>query len=155
MTGKVRQEEVLPRSPLGQFNRVIEDIQDDLFNQAFYLTGDQGIASMIVEQCVCDWYKGNEWRNRNFRLLALKTCFIKCNHQKTRQARFRPLVPSLDGLNEDEKVALILVDCLKYCYQEAAFIWSRPTVFLTKVLAAGRSHISGQKLSVEKDGFHI
>jgi DNA-directed RNA polymerase specialized sigma24 family protein len=124
---------------LDRFNAQVQACQDEVYNLAYYFMGNVVLACEIVDRCFGEMYKGKIGSDSNFRMLALQLALRICL-----KGEIISCLPNLPAtLNRDERIAVLLVDCLQYSYQEAALICSKDISWVSSNLAAGRCHSLG------------
>jgi DNA-directed RNA polymerase specialized sigma24 family protein len=129
---------------LETYNRFILRIQDRAYTLAVYLTGADHLAERILQEVIRDsfaaWQRSNP-ETQDFEPRLLRSLLQRCRHAA-------PVLgpPDLHGpfhvLTCDEKLALILVDCLACSSQEAAQILAWPLPQLRRILTAARLKIA-------------
>jgi DNA-directed RNA polymerase specialized sigma24 family protein len=126
-------------SALERFNLQVQACQDEVYNLAYYLMGNAVLACEIVERSFRELYDRKIGEPSLFRMSALQLTLKNCLKEKhSVHPSYLPIT-----LKGDERIAVILVDCLQYSYQDAAFICSKDISWISSKLAAGRYHSLG------------
>lgn len=122
---------------LQAFNHLILQHQDEAYTLAVHLMGDELLAEETLEKAVAALYNGQRRLPGDFRMEILRQVTRACL-QGGRIAGPRHLARILAGLSDEEKAALVLVDCLGLDYADAAAILGKTPANLATSLAQAR-----------------
>jgi len=130
-----------PRSidlDLQAFNQLILQNQDEAFTLACDLLGDESLACEIVEEVFRQAFGKYRAPKPGFRLEILQR--ITANCVKRGKVLVGPITLErfLAGLSNDEKVVLVLVDCLELSYADAGWVLRKQPDTVRKMLAKAR-----------------
>jgi len=130
---------------LESYNRFILHIQDRAYTLAVHLRGkDDPLAETIVQDVFREYF--DLWKRSNPGGSINETRLLGLLLQRCR--RSGPVLgppefnKSFNALTCDEKMALILVDCIECSCQEAAQVLAWPIPQLRRVLASARLKIA-------------
>jgi DNA-directed RNA polymerase specialized sigma24 family protein len=129
---------------LETYNRFILQIQDRAYTLAVYLTGKDTLAEKIVQDVFRDSFAN--WQrfrldSEDFEPRLLGSLLQRCRRAGPVLGP-RDLLEPFTILSCNEKLALILVDCLACSFPEAAQILSWPLPQLRHILASARLKIA-------------
>lgn len=132
-------------SPLLEFNTLALRFQDDAFTFAYYLLGDEVLASEATQAAFTSLYRSAEKRFDQFRLEVLRWVLANCRRVYGALPRPRQgdtLSIELQHLVVEERAVVVLVDVLGLPYDEAARVLDIPREKLIRLLALGRLRLT-------------
>jgi DNA-directed RNA polymerase specialized sigma24 family protein len=121
---------------LDDFNQRVKACQDEVYTLAMHLLGNENLAGAAIEEALRQVYLHPAWIE-DFRLHLLRMAVRACIRRRV------PLGPlsfrnHIVFLAKEEKLALILVDCIELTYADAAVVLQRSTREVQQVLARAR-----------------
>ncbi len=123
---------------LQAYNRLVLQLQDEVYSLAFYLLGDENQADRVVEEAFRERFGKRNGDPSKFRLELLRLII----HNSLKRVPTLPCTgifgPDAAQLTIEAKLVCILVDCLELSYQEAALVLDRPLASIRKILAETR-----------------
>jgi hypothetical protein len=126
---------------LAKYNTKILQCQEEVYNLAAMILDDERLAAVVVDSVIRSGYSHFSEVQPDFRLYAICQVLKNCL-AKTKGAWGPKSIRSfLAGLSEEQKIAIILVDCLEMSYQDAATIIEVPEISIRKILATARYYI--------------
>ena len=123
---------------LQAFNQLILQNQDEAFTLACDLLGDESLACEVVEEVFRHAFGKYRAPKTGFRLEILQRITANCVKRAKVLAGSNTLERFLAGLSNDEKVVLILVDCLELSYADAGWVLRKQPDAVRKMLAKAR-----------------
>jgi hypothetical protein len=128
---------------MDSYNSFILRFQDRAYTLAVHLLGDNPLSEAIVQDVFHESF--SLWQNSSadFEPKLLRTLVKRCLRAGPVLGPPNYLKP-FQALNCDEKVALILVDCLALTCPEASIILTWPFSRLLRTLACARLKIISQ-----------
>jgi hypothetical protein len=140
---------MLDRHDLNEFNRQVLACQNQAFTLAWYLLGSEPAADTVVSDAVRALYARFPVPTAILPQL-LREVLRRCARGARRKDVGVPL--HLRGLPAREYQALLLVDVLGLCYDEAAEVLRCSRNALTGWLAAGRQRLVEQQRAHQAEG---
>lgn len=125
---------------LSLFNQQVLQCQDDAYNLAWYLLGDEAEAEAVMQSAVQATFHCFSSNRSDCRLLILEQIMEQC--RKRKPAASSSVEPSifcdLRSLVEHERVILVLMDVLGFGYLEASIITGTPIETIGSLLTHAR-----------------
>ncbi len=141
--GEPRPTESTLELDLQVYNRRVLQHQDEAFNLAADLLGDDAMAAEAVQVSFVNAFAGNRRQPEPaFRWEILRRVIQACLEQSTRQPGPAGLPLALAGLSSEQKVLLMLVDRLELSYSDAAAVLRKPLSYIRSTLGSARITIS-------------
>jgi len=126
---------------LARYNACILQNQEEAYNLAFLILDDETLAMIAVDIVFRSGYRRFTGRERDFRFSMILQILKFCLSQTGKIKGPEPIRQFLVDLSENQKIVLILVDCLKMNYQEAALLMQMPEYSLRQTLAGARYRV--------------
>jgi len=123
------------------YNRLVLQHQDEAFTLAYDLLGDDAAACETLQTVFLSAYRQDWGAQSLFRLQVLRGVIQACLRRGKALPGPHLAGSSLAGLTDEEKCALVLVDCLGLTYPDAAFALTRQVAWVAKTLAAARRRL--------------
>ncbi|HEX7394365.1 MAG TPA: hypothetical protein VF355_05425 [Anaerolineaceae bacterium] len=125
------------------FNQLVLQNQDEAFTLACDLLGDENLACKIMEEVFRQAFGKYRAPQSGFRLEILQRITVCCVKKAKVLAGPKTLERFLVGLSNDEKVVLVLVDCLELSYADAGWVLGKQPDAVRKMLAKARFAAKG------------
>ncbi len=133
-----------PAKPeLQKYNRLVLKFQDRAYTLAVYLVGDVPLAAQLVQEIIQADLPARRQPEAEFEIRLLRSLMQRCLRASPVRGP-APLCTHFGDLALDERLALILIDCLDCSYAQAAAILSWPLQNLQTTLALARRNLSAR-----------
>jgi DNA-directed RNA polymerase specialized sigma24 family protein len=133
---------------LQAFNHLILQHQDEAYTLAFDLLGDETLAEEVLERVFNEAFAGRKRLTGDFRMEILRQVVQTCLHGSYRISGPKAFARSMASLSGEEKLVLVLVDCLGLEYADAAMLLGKSPANLSKSLAKARVKMNTSLLSL-------
>jgi DNA-directed RNA polymerase specialized sigma24 family protein len=127
---------------LQAYNLLVLQQQDEAFNLAYALLGNETLAEKMVGSVFHKAFVRTPKKSNMFRIEILATIVIVCLKQAKVISGPENIRAYLVGLTNIEKIAVILVDSLEMSLEDAAGVLKISHLQLVKLLARGRCRIA-------------
>lgn len=136
---------VLAASRVDQLNMLTLRFQDEAYTLAYYMLGNDELASEVTQKAFAGMYENFSLRMDAFKQAAMRNVLAGCRsaEMKADPAATRDaLNHRLLRLNTDARSAVVLVDILGLCYDEAGHILGCTQKQVGQLLAQARASLS-------------
>ena len=123
---------------LPAFNQLILQNQVEAFCLACDLLGDESLACEVAEEVFRQAFEKYRAPQPGFRLEILQRITDGCIKRAKVLKGPNTFERFLAGLSNDEKVVLVLVDCLEMSYADAGWVLRKQPAAICKLLAKAR-----------------
>ena len=123
---------------LEEYNAFILQYQEEAFNLALLILDDEAQAMKAVDAVFLSGYGQFTGHEQDFRFTVINRILKYCLDQFKKVRGPEPIHAFLVDLSEEQKIVLILVDCLKMSYQDVASLMRLPVRSIRKILANAR-----------------
>ena len=127
---------------LQAYNLLVLQYQDEAFNLAYALLGNETLAEKIVGFVFHKAFARTPKNYRSFRIEILAAIAFGCLKQAKGISGPENIQAYLVGLTNIEKAAVILVDSIEMSLEDAAGVLKISRLQLVKLLARGRCRIA-------------
>lgn len=113
---------------LSLFNQQVLQCQDDAYTLVGYLLGDEAEAEAVMQSAILTTFHCYSPNRKDCRLLILKQVAKQCLIRKPAAcSSAKPgIAYDIHLLTQQERVALVLIDILRFDYPETSFITGIP-----------------------------
>jgi predicted DNA-binding protein (UPF0251 family) len=127
---------------LKAYNLLVLQQQDEAFNLAYALLGNEPLAEKMVGSVFKKAFVRPPRKSSFFRIEILAAIVFVCMKEAKVISGPENIRTYLVGLTNIEKIAVILVDSMEMSLEDAAEVLKIPRLQLVKLLARGRCRIA-------------
>lgn len=128
-----------------QFNALTLRFQDEAYTLAYYMLGNDEMASNVTQKAFTGLFGGSGLHADAFRQAAMRNVLAGCRSAGLHPgptATSDPLRWNLLCLNAEARAAVVLIDILGYSYNEAGGILKLTQKEVGKLLAQARAGLA-------------